>query len=323
MVETKGPTGPPHAPPPSLWPLGFAIGLTVTLVGLVLGSWSTVAVGAVLLVAFGFVWLRDVASGVAAPPPAPAPAETEPGGAAPARPTAGEPALAAMEDEEIERYPRSKFLEGATLGLGGVITGLVAIPVAGFAVAPAFVGQGHDDIDLGPIDAFPEGEFTIATFLTDPEQGEVSRRTAYIRNNGFKDGTPSFTVLSNRCVHLGCPVQVNGLALEEQKKTVDVGGDHPQIELTPTQAASGFGCPCHGGQYDTEGNRTAGPPVRALDRYSFKIPDGRLVLIKTYSVGGVDGEAADAKITAYHQADPGVHVDGVERILYPLPTPRG
>ena len=42
--------------------------------------------------------------------------------------------------------------------------------------------------------------------------------------------------------------------------------------LTPTQAASGFGCPCHGGQYDTEGNRIAGPPVRALDRYGFSIP---------------------------------------------------
>ena len=51
----------------------------------------------------------------------------------------------------------------------------------------------------------------IATFLLKPpEQGEVSRRTAYIRNNGLLDDVPSFTILSNRCVHLGCPVQVNG-----------------------------------------------------------------------------------------------------------------
>ena len=31
---------------------------------------------------------------------------------------------------------------------------------------------------------------------------------------------------------------------------------------------AGFGCPCHGGAYDTEGNRTAGPPVRSLDRFA-------------------------------------------------------
>ena len=320
MVETKGPTGPAHGPPPRLWPLGVAIGLTVTLVGLVIGSWSTVAVGAVLLIAFAFVWLRDVATGVSAPPEVHEPVVEAP--AAPARPAvAGEAALPAMDDEEIETYPRSKFLEAATLGLGGVITGLVALPVAGFAVAPAFVGQSHDDIDLGPIDDFPEGNFTIATFLAKPEEGEVSRRTAYIRNNGTNDeGVPSFTILSNRCVHLGCPVQVNGLALEEEKR--EITANEQPVEITPTQAASGFGCPCHGGQYDTEGNRTAGPPVRALDRYAFKIIDGRLILTTTYSVSDVEGEAAEAEIHRYTTVDPGVHVDGPEAVLYPLPTPR-
>jgi len=197
---------------------------------------------------------------------------------------------------------------------------MVALPVAGFAVLPAFVGQGTDDIDIGPIDDYPEGEFVVATFLSDPEQGEVSRRTAYVRNNGLKDGLPSFTILSNRCVHLGCPVQVNGLSLEDQKQLVEVEGG-PSVELTPTQAASGFGCPCHGGQYDTEGNRTAGPPVRALDRYRFAIRGGRLVLTDPYSVGEVDGAGADAVIHAYDWVNPSVHVDGPEAILYPLEPP--
>ena len=197
---------------------------------------------------------------------------------------------------------------------------MVALPVAGFAVLPAFVGQGNDDIDIGPIEDYPEGEFVVATFLINPEQGEVSRRTAYVRNNGFKDGQPSFTILSNRCVHLGCPVQVNGLSLEDQKQLVSVE-DGPSVELTPTQAASGFGCPCHGGQYDTEGNRTAGPPVRALDRYRFAIRDGRLVLTEPYSVGEVDGTGADAVIHAYDWVNPSVHVDGIEAILYPLEPP--
>jgi Rieske Fe-S protein len=225
-----------------------------------------------------------------------------------------------MSDGEITRFPRSKFLEASTLGLGAVIGGLVTVPALGLAVGPALVKQGKKPVDLGPFDEFPEGQFSIATFLTNPEEGEVSRRTAYVRNNGLKDGVPSFTIVSNRCVHLGCPVQVNGLALENQKKRVQVE-DGPAVELTPTQAASGFGCPCHGGQYDIEGNRTAGPPVRALDRYSYGIIDGRLVLLDTYSVGEVDGEGADATIKKYELANPGDHVDGPEAWLYPLNAP--
>ena len=306
MVETKGPTGSPHGPAPSLWPLGFAVGLTVALVGLVIGSWVAAAVGAALMIGFGVVWVRDAIGG----------GESSAVTAAPATVAV----VDAEEEPELETYGRGTFLGLTTLGLGGVISGLVALPVAGFAVLPAFVGQGSEEIDIGPIDDYPEGEFVVATFMSDPEAGEVSRRTAYVRNNGFKDGVPSFTVLSNRCVHLGCPVQVNGLSLADQKQVVQVEGG-PSVELTPTQAASGFGCPCHGGQYDTEGNRTAGPPVRALDRYRFAIRNGRLVLTEPYSVGEVDGSGSDAVIHAYDWVNPSVHVDGPEALLYPLEPP--
>jgi hypothetical protein len=84
---------------------------------------------------------------------------------------------------------------------------------------------------------------------------------------------------------------------------------------------AGFGCPCHGGQYDTEGNRTAGPPVRGLDRYAFEIKDGRLILLSTFSVAKVDGTGAQAKIHKYKSVGPGEHVDGWEQILYPLNPP--
>jgi hypothetical protein len=96
-----------------------------------------------------------------------------------------------------DKYPRSVFLEGATLGLGAVIGGLVTVPIAGFAVVPALVHQGHPEIDLGPIDNFPEGEYRVATFMENPEQGEVSRRTVFVRYNGFLGKEPSFTVISN------------------------------------------------------------------------------------------------------------------------------
>jgi Rieske Fe-S protein len=223
------------------------------------------------------------------------------------------------EPEPGERFPRSVFLENATLGLGSVIAGIVTVPIVGFAIAPVFTREHPDEIDLGPITNFKEGEFVIATFLSIPDQGEVSRRTAYVRNNGVVNGKPSFTVLSNRCAHLGCPVQPNGPHFDKRK--VEEKTKSGDVSLIPTLPAGGFGCPCHGGQYDTEGNRTAGPPVRALDRYEFFIRNGRLTLGKTYSVGEVIGSGASAKIKKYTLTGPGQHIDGWEQILYPLQPP--
>jgi quinol---cytochrome c reductase iron-sulfur subunit, bacillus type len=311
-VASNGGDGTPHAPAPTLWPVGFAVGIAVLLVGVVLG-WLIVAIGAAIAALFGFLWIREVTRPVRAaePPAAPEP----PTRAAPqGRKVTPEPG-----EGEIVRFPRSKLLEGATLGLGVVIGGIVTLPVAGFALVPPFVDQGTDDIDVGALDDFPENRFVITTFLLDPAQGEVSRRTAYVRNNGLLDGTPSLTILSNRCVHLGCPVQVNGLPIDSQEEKEQI--DKAEVRRIPTAAAVGFGCPCHGGQYDDEGNRTAGPPVRALDRYEFKIENGRLLLSKTYSVSHVEGKGAEAQITAYPLMGPGQHVDGPEALLYPIPPP--
>jgi Rieske Fe-S protein len=186
----------------------------------------------------------------------------------------------------------------------------VTLPVLGFVVVPAFIDQGFDERDLGPLEEFPEGEWMIVTFPSKPAEGDVSRRTAYVRYNGLLDREPSFTMLSNRCVHLGCPTQPNGPPGETVTKYKDV-------TLLPTQP-SGFGCPCHGGQYDIEGNRTAGPPVRALDRYSFSIKDGHLFIGQPFSVASVEGTGANAKIYRHYYAFPGVHVDGLESWLYPI-----
>jgi menaquinol-cytochrome c reductase iron-sulfur subunit len=318
-VDPHGGQGTPHEPAPTIWPVGFAIGIACILVGLILSP-IVIGVGVLLTAVFGFLWIRDVTKGYRTEPvqPAEEPSPTSQATAIPAgRGGAGVPEPG---EGEIVRYPRSVFLEAATLGLGGLIGAIVTAPVLGFTILPPFIKQGHPEIDVGSIDDFPLGKFVIATYLLKPSEGEVSRRTAYIRYNGPLNGTPSFTTLSNRCVHLGCPVQVNGLPLEDQRKTENTKDN--VVTRIPTAAAAGFGCPCHGGQYDTEGNRTAGPPVRALDRYEFRIKDGRLLLGKTFSVSEVDGEGAQAKIHTYSLAGPGQHVDGPEAWLYPVQPPR-
>jgi Rieske Fe-S protein len=300
----------PHVPGPSLWPVGFAVGVVVLLVGLVI-SWWVAGLGALIALAFAFLWVRDLTAGTALAHAPEVPPETG-GGDAPAEAPA---AAAVVHDEPEERYPRSKFLELSTLGLGGVIGGIVSAPAIGFMVAPAFLKQGQKDHDIGPISDYPEGKYLIVTYTADESQGDVSRRTAFVRYNGQLNGQPSFTIISNHCAHLGCPVQPNG-PLDDAKKST-----FHDVTLIPTISIAGFGCPCHGGQYDTEGNRTAGPPVRALDRYSFSIRNGNLFLGAPFSVSKVDGAGGTAKIHKHTLAFPGEPVSGIESWLYPVQPP--
>jgi Rieske Fe-S protein len=300
----------PHVPGPSIWPVGFAVGVVVLLIGLIVSVWVAV-IGAVVALAFAFLWVRDLTAGTALVHAPEVPPESPTGRAIPA-PDGGD---AMPESTPSERYPRSKFLELSTLGLGGVLGGLVSAPAIGFMVAPAFLKQGQKDHDIGPLSAFPDGKFVVATFMLDASQGEVSRRTAYVRSNGQVNGQPSFTIISNHCAHLGCPVQPNGPL--DNTHTTHAG----DVTLIPTISIAGFGCPCHGGQYDTEGNRTSGPPVRALDRYSFSIRNGHLFLGKPFSVSHVDGVGGQAKIHKWTLAFPGEHVNGIESWLYPIQPP--
>jgi menaquinol-cytochrome c reductase iron-sulfur subunit len=281
------------------------LGIAVLLVGFVM-AWWVVALGAVLLFLFGILWARDLARERGLDEAA----EVEPESRAAA--VTAEAAVPGPPAHEAESYTREKFLEVTTLGLGAVIGGLIMVPTLGFTVLPAFLDQGHDDQDLGPLDLYPEGEYKIATFATDAAAGDVSRITIFVRYNGLLEQQPSFTIMSNRCVHLGCPVQPNGLPEDPEEH-----GDVTLIATDPT----GFGCPCHGGQYDNEGNPTAGPPVRALDRFAFSIRDQHLFLGDAFSVAKVEGEGADARIYSHNFAFPGVHVDGPQSWLYPIQPP--
>src|ERR1043166_946099 len=112
-----------HEEAPSLWPVGFAVGVVCLLVGLII-SWPVAAVGAALGIVFGFLWARDVVkAGRGEVSPEPVPQEVDGGPSAPPIPAHdGEAAI--PEPEPAERFPRSVFLELSTLGLGGIIRGI-------------------------------------------------------------------------------------------------------------------------------------------------------------------------------------------------------
>ena len=275
-----------------VWPISFAIGIAVLLVGLIISPLVIAPLGGAITLLAGFAWVRGNHHRTP-------------------RPETAQPEAAV----DVERFPRSRLLERATLGLGGVVALGVALPAVGVAVLPSFLGQRTKAVDLGPISAFPEGEFVAATFLADPRAGEVSRRTAYVRNNGLLGNVPSFTIMSSRCTHVGCPTQPNGPVFLQQRRAERTSGG--EVGLVPTQP-SGFGCPCHGSQFDNEGNRTAGPAPRALDRYQFSIRNGHLWLGRRYSVSHVAGTGAQARIGSFALKGDGEPVTGPEAWLYPI-----
>jgi menaquinol-cytochrome c reductase iron-sulfur subunit len=281
----------------SVAPVAFALGIVVCLVGLIVSIWVTL-VGVALAATAGWLWIRGNR------PPAPTPAK--------------EHELAAEEPYSAPTYERSRFLSVATLGLGGLVGALVALPAAAFMIVPGFEHRRQRRIDLGPTENFPEGKYVATTFELDPTVGTLSRRTAFIRYNGLLGNEPSFTIISNRCTHVGCPTQPNGPLFNDQTKNLKPGGS--PVRLIPVEPA-GFGCPCHGSQFDTEGNRVAGPAVRALDRFEYEIDRGRLVLTGLFSVAHVDGAGSDAKIHRVTLAFPGEPATGLESLLYPVQPP--
>ena len=307
-----------HLPRPTLYPIGFAIGIVVILVGLIINPLLISSIGAGIAIVFAYLWARDATAELRDQPVAVEPERREPPspdqeGTAPAPPP----------DNAVTR---SGFLEGATLGLGALIGGLITVPIAAFTVLPGFLRQEQHKVDLGPLSKFTLNDWFITTFVVDPAEGEVSTRTAFIRNNGSVADSkgkqvPSFTIISNRCTHLGCPTQANGPSGKILgKPTLHERTLNGTVALVPVVPA-GYGCPCHGSQFDVEGNRTAGPATRALDRYDFEINNGHLILLSTYSVSVVVGTGGQAKIYKYKQSSPGNHVDGPEQFLYPLQPP--
>jgi len=200
--------------------------------------------------------------------------------------TPGEAAAASANPGSAQAaMSRQKFLTGATIGLGGLMGAIIAVPVTIAVLAPSFETIKEYSIDVGPTKLYPptkKGEvpYHEVTLENRPNDATgLARRLVFIRN----DGDDKFTAIANTCMHLGCPVQPN-----------------------PT----GFQCPCHGGQYDSEGRRTAGPPVRPLNRYETTVNDkGHLILGQLY--------AMDDSLKRHQLKGPGQPVDGILSYLYP------
>lgn len=212
-----------------------------------------------------------------------------------------------VEETDEAELSRGQFLTKLSLGLGGVMGAMIVLPVAGMALTPAVQGQEFTEAKLGDLDLFKASPGKFVKVVIDPEPGAfdayVKRRVAFIRYNppgGTKDSVSSkvvyvnpetkektpqgrYSAISNRCAHLGCPVQEGG---------------------------GNFVCPCHGGAYNTDGERVAGPPARGLDRYMWEVRGEELWAVGMYSVS-LSGQKEPL-------VGPGQHAGDPEALLYPL-----
>jgi menaquinol-cytochrome c reductase iron-sulfur subunit len=192
---------------------------------------------------------------------------------------------------------QAMFATGATVGLGALMSAIIAVPVTVAVLAPSFKTIKEYNVDIGPTSLYPKAgggqiPWHAVTFENKPDDTTgLSRRLVYVRN----DGNDKFTAIANTCMHLGCPVQAN---------------------------ATGFACPCHGGQYDTRGVRTAGPPIRPLDRFQWEIQKDILVITQRWSVDYVNGQLTyfPVKMPGQPVHTPGPFGDTTPNVLYPNVT---
>src|SRR4051794_30700223 len=141
-----------HAPGPTIWPIGFAVGIVCILAGLIVSEPAVIA-GVVITVIFGFLWIRAATREYRGAPAAEAEtARYQPSPAVAGTPPLPTPATDEPLDAGPERYPRNVFLELSTLGLGGLIGLIVTAPILGFAVLPGFTDQNYESVPLGPMD---------------------------------------------------------------------------------------------------------------------------------------------------------------------------
>ena len=133
---------------------------------------------------------------------------------------------------------RGQFLTASTVAVGGVMGALIAVPVAGMALAPVFGGDDFERVLLGKVDEFEEGVFTKVVLQqgADKPDAYVRKKVAFVRLNSSDapdelaiEGQEKFSVVSNTCMHLGCPVQASssGLRLPVPRRLLRQGRQAP------------------------------------------------------------------------------------------------
>ncbi len=158
---------------------------------------------------------------------------------------------------EGETVSRRRFMVLSANGAGVVAAMAFTLPALGFALGPIFAREPFSWQAVGPPSDFTETVYATRVIQIVQGIGEAGNTIAYVRKRNpaidteHEDQYNHFIALSDRCMHLGCPVRY-------------------------VAAAERFICPCHGGVYDFRGMVAGGPPVRPLDRFYTRLNTTRV-----------------------------------------------
>ncbi len=140
---------------------------------------------------------------------------------------------------EISR--RAFITRSAKLGLaaGTLVVAANVLAACGESKPPRYVAVGN-------VESFPVGKVAIV----DTTDANGQKATIFIERSA---GQSEPLVLSDICSHNQCHVLWNG--------------------------KDGFGCPCHGGQYNMDGTVKSGPPPAPLTHLQVKVENGVLSVL--------------------------------------------
>lgn len=150
--------------------------------------------------------------------------------------------------DDAATLSRRGFLAKLCVGLAGICTAVLGVPVVGFILAPLFRKTPYSWVNVGKVAEFAVGK-TVNVTIVDPSSlpwaGITARSAAWLR----RESETEFIAFSVNCTHLGCPVRW-------------------------MSEADLFMCPCHGGVFYKDGKVAAGPPQHPLPRYNVRVQDG-------------------------------------------------
>ena len=152
-------------------------------------------------------------------------------------------------DSPVDATRRSFFRIAIGI-LGGFVGLVLAIPLVGALVGPAFRKKIPRWARVAMVESLPLGQPTVLSFTDQSSEGYL--RETVVRNVwAVRRSATEVTVFSPICTHLGC-----------------------RYDWEPTLGR--FLCPCHGSLFGVDGKTLAGPAPRPLDTLPVKIENGEL-----------------------------------------------
>lgn len=151
---------------------------------------------------------------------------------------------------------RRSFIKWAIHGLGAIFALVLGLPVILYLIDPRHrAARGGDlrrvdDIDLTELQTGIPRQGIIRDVRRDAwtlHPSDVVGRVWVVKHGAGRDDIFVFTTV---CPHLGCSIN----------------------QHTSGAVVEGFACPCHNGQFDLNGNKTAGnnPAPRGMDKLTWQ-----------------------------------------------------